>query len=273
MSIFDIEAYFYGYAIRTLALRKEKYMAHTTSAESIQKRIGSGWYSKLNRNMDFTNSAPITYTSVINKTLLLFGIALVFGFSGYSITPAPLLPVGILVSALLGLGVSLAISFYNPLSKPLIYLYAALEGYLLVGFSSIFETKYSGIILQTIAATTIVFILMLAAYRSRIIKFSNKLLTAILVGALAVLLLRIGTLALTGFGLISTNVFSGIDLVITIVAACFAALGLIADFNYIDEAVENKYPEELSYVLAYSLMASLVWLYIELLRLISRGRE
>lgn len=151
------------------------------------------------------------------------------------------------------------------------------------GISGIFNAQYQGIVVQAVLATLCVFGLMFALFRFRVIRMSGKMMKFLMlaVGGYAIFaLVNFGFAMFTGGAMNARNVEITImgmtmplGVVIGIVAVVLASLTLVADFQMIEEGVKHRIPEKYSWTCAFSLMVTLIWLYIEILRLISYFRQ
>ncbi len=146
----------------------------------------------------------------------------------------------------------------------------------------IFETQFSGIVLQAVLATLCVFGVMLALFKFKGVRYGSKMMKfmMIAVGGYAIFsLINFGVAMFTGTGgarAIEINIMGmtmPLGVIIGIFATILAAMTLIADFQMVEEGVKRRIPEKYSWLCAFSLMTTLIWLYIEILRLISYFRN
>ncbi len=151
-------------------------------------------------------------------------------------------------------------------------IYAVLEGLFLGGISAFFAMQYSGIVVQAVGLTFITFFIMLTTYRTGLIKVTEKFRTIILVATGAVALMYFITFILGFFG-VNTGYIHGNGLLsigISIAVIAIAALNLLLDFDFIDRASQQGAPKYMEWFGAFGLMVTLIWLYIEFLRLLSK---
>ncbi|OFX85674.1 MAG: hypothetical protein A2W99_06175 [Bacteroidetes bacterium GWF2_33_16] len=150
--------------------------------------------------------------------------------------------------------------------------YAVLEGLFLGAISAFFEARYPGLVMQAIALTFGTMFILLAGYRTGIIKVTNKLRSGIIAATGAVALVYFISIIFSLFGannlIINSNGILGIG--ISIVIVIIAALNLVLDFDFIYEGSKAKLPKYMEWYAAFGLMVTLVWLYIEILRLLSK---
>ncbi|MYM20637.1 hypothetical protein GSY69_11865 [Brevibacterium sp. 5221] len=218
----------------------------------------------------------MTYDDVFMKSLLCFAVLLVGAAVGWF---APILT---LPAVLGGLVLGLVNAFKKEPSPGLILAYAAVEGVALGGISRAFEGLYNGIVMQAILATLCVFGVMFALFKAKIVRNSPKLMKFLLiaVGGYAIFsLISFGITLVTGFNMrsdVHVSLFGmsfPIGVLISGIAIVLAALTLITDFDMVEQGVRNRIPERYSWLCAFSLMTTLVWLYIEILRLLSYLRS
>jgi len=221
------------------------------------------------------SSRSMTVESTIQRTALLFGLLLITGAVGWFI------PILALPAALSGLGVGLWVSFKREPSAPLTAIYAALQGFALGGISGALESFQPGIVIQAVLATISVFAVVLVMFvnnRLRATPRMTKIFSVAIIGYMLFSLLNLG-LMMTGsidgmFG-INSQTFFGIPIGIPlgILATLLASYSLVLDFEYIKHGVANNVPEKYEWKAAFGLLATIVWLYVEMLRLISIFRN
>ncbi len=154
-------------------------------------------------------------------------------------------------------------------------IYALLEGLFLGGLSAIFEAQYPGLVIQAVGLTFGVFICMLLAYTSRLIKPSEKFKMGIVAATGGIALVYLASLGLRLFGIgipyIHGNGLIGIGFSLFVVT--IAALNLVLDFDFIEQGARRGAPKYMEWYAAFGLMVTLVWLYIEILRLLAKLRS
>jgi len=221
----------------------------------------------------------MTVQGTVNKTglLLLFvvvGAAYTWGLS-HSPTPESAYPWTI-GGALAGFVLALATTFkptWSPISAPI---YAACEGLFLGGISAILEKSYPGIAIQAVALTFAVMFVLLLAYKMRIIQATRGFKLGVIAATGAIALVYVVNFftqlfGLSGFSFLysSTPLSIGISVVVVIIAA----LNLILDFDFIETAARVGSPRYMEWYGAFGLMVTLVWLYLEILRLLAKTRR
>ena len=220
----------------------------------------------------------LTVDDVIMKTLGLFTLLVVVAAGSWMLTanqPSLAMPLWI-AGMLLGLVVGIAIAFRKTVSVPLIVGYAVLEGVFVGAMSQVFEQMYPGLVATAVIATVATFAGMFGAYKVGLIKVTSKsrrifgmaLWGYLLFSLVNVVALLVGWTEGWGFG------GSGMmGLLISSLGVGLASYSLAIDFDSIDHAVRAQVPERYSWLLAHGLIVSLVWLYIEILRLLARLRD
>lgn len=219
----------------------------------------------------------MTYDDVLMKTLLCFGVLLVGAAVGWFI------PVLYIPAALVALGLGLANAFKKEPSPVLILAYALVEGVFLGAVSSYYEAAYGGIVVQAVLATLCVFALMAVLFKFKVVRYSPGFMKFLMlaVGGYAIFSLVNFFFALFSGGAMNARnveitimgVTMPLGVVIGIVAVVLAAMTLVSDFQLIEQGVQNRIPERYSWMCAFSLMVTLVWLYLEILRLLSYFRS
>jgi len=151
-------------------------------------------------------------------------------------------------------------------------IYAILEGLFLGAISAFFEARYPGLVMQAIALTFGTLLIMLFGYRSGIIKVTQKLKAGIIAatGAVALVYLISFIFSMFGAGGLIINSNGIIGIVISLVIVVIAALNLVLDFDFIVKGSQAGLPKYMEWYAAFGLMLTLVWLYIEILRLLSK---
>ena len=184
----------------------------------------------------------------------------------------PYLMGGVIGGLVLGL-----ITIFRPASAPLTApLYAVCEGLALGSLSAMLELTYHGIVIQAVGLTFAVFAVMLLAYRAGLIRATERFRTVVIVATGAIALLYLVDLGLTFFT--SANISfihqSGtIGILFSLLVVGIAALNLILDFSFIEEGVNTGAPKMLEWYGAFGLLVTLVWLYLEILRLLAKLRR
>ena len=161
-----------------------------------------------------------------------------------------------------------------PITSPL---YAAAEGLFLGALSGFFESAYPGIALQAVAATIAVFLGMLGLYAARIIRVTDTFRKVVIGATAGIFFLYLISMVMGFFGMDMPLLHesSGLGIIISLVIIGVAALNLALDFDFIERGSQAGAPRQLEWYGAFGLLVTLVWLYIEILRLLSMfyGRD
>lgn len=219
----------------------------------------------------------VTMDDVIMKTLGLFALVLVTGAIGWTVASAnPGLGVMLWMGGMIAtLVLGLVIAFKKTLSVPLIVGYALVEGLFVGAVSQFFDARYPGIVATAALATASTFAGMFLAYRFGLIKVTAKfrrIMTMMIFGyaIFAVVNFIFAMVTNTAFG------FGGsgpLGIAISVFAVGLASFSLALDFDQIEYAIRSGAPQKYSWLLAHGLIVTVVWLYIEFLRLFARLRE
>jgi uncharacterized YccA/Bax inhibitor family protein len=221
----------------------------------------------------------MTLKGTINKTGLLLlcvvGTAAwtwnIFMRSGNAQSVMPLL----LVGAIGGLIFALITTFkktWAPVTAPI---YALLEGLVLGAISAMFEMRYHGIAIQAVSLTFGTMFALLLAYRSGLIPVTQNFKLGIIAATGGIALFYVAQIVLGLFGIhFSTINGSGpIGIAFSVFVVIVAALNLVLDFDFIESAVTAGAPKYMEWYGAFGLMVTLIWLYLEILRLLSKLRS
>jgi len=174
-----------------------------------------------------------------------------------------------------GFVVSLVLIFKSEWAKaPLVLLYSAAMGVALGGISGIFDAIYPGIAAQAIIGTAGVFVGMLVVYKTGAVRVTPRF-TKWLMGALiGVTVLMVANLVASLFGVnLGLRDGSWLSIVFSLVVIAVASFSLLLDFDQADQAIRGGAPAKFAWYIAFGLMTTLVWLYIEILRLLSYLRQ
>ena len=203
---------------------------------------------------------------VVIKTGIMFAVLLPLAASTSG--QNRLLTIG---GVIVGLVLGLIVSFKQSTNPALILSYAAAEGLFLGGISQRSRTRWDGIVPQAVLATLCVFAVALAAYKSGRVRATPKFQRTVLIamgGYLVFCLVNLVVMLFGGGG--DFGLRQGpLGIAIGLFAVGLAAAMLILDFDFAEQGVKNGLPERYSWLAAFGLVVTLVWLYIELLRLIA----
>ncbi len=219
----------------------------------------------------------MTLQGTVNKSamlLVLLVIASAWTWTRASANPAVALQ-GTLLAALVACGVGLVTVFqkaWAPITAPV---YAVLEGLVLGGLSFVFERQYPGIVMQAVALTFGVLVALLAAYTSRLVQATENFKLGVVAATGGICLLYLVDLVMMWFGrripMIHESGPWGIGF--SLIVVVIAALNLVLDFDFIEQGSRTNQPKYMEWYAGFGLMVTLVWLYLEILRLLAKTRR
>jgi uncharacterized YccA/Bax inhibitor family protein len=222
-------------------------------------------------------SGTMTVQGTVDKTALLLLLALATASASWVLGTGggPGVAGWALGASLAGLVVAIATIVrprWAPVTGPI---YALLEGVVLGVVSMWFEARYRGIAIQAVALTFGVLGAMLALYRTRVIKVTQRFRAGVLAATLAIFVVYLVALVLGLFGVQVPllNDASPLGILISLAIVTVAALNLVLDFDLIDRGARSGAPAYMEWYAAFGLLVTLVWLYLELLRLLAKLRE
>lgn len=229
--------------------------------------------SVFDKNRIVLEGEPLTRTGTIAKTVLLFAILCAGAFFGFTragtVMGSPAVWIALLI---VGTALSFVTAFVPRVSPVTAPLYALAEGVLVGSISAAFASFYSGIIVEAVLITFAMFLVTLVFYSTGLIRVTHRFRTGILIATLGVGLVYLMDIGLSFFGMgvpfLTGNSMWG--LAINLVIVIIAALNFMLDFDYIDRAQAMGAPKFMEWYMGYSLMVTFVWLYMEVLRLLSR---
>ena len=226
-----------------------------------------------------SRDGAMTLNGTVNRTAFLLILTLVGAMYTWNLFfasngAANLMPY-VLVGALGGFAVALVTIFkktWAPVTAPL---YAALEGVFIGAVSAMFEQRFPGIVMQAVGLTFGTLAALLMAYRSGLIKATENFKLGVVAATGGIMILYLVNIAMGFFGKSMPFIhdsgwlgiaFSGFVVVI-------AALNLVLDFDFIEQGVEQGAPKYMEWYAAFGLLVTLVWLYLEILRLLTKLRD
>ena len=226
------------------------------------------------------DAGAMTLNGAVNKTAILLVLALagaMFTWAQFSAAMAAGNPGAVMPyvwgGAIGGFVVALVTIFkkaWSPFTAPA---YAVLEGLFLGAASAMFELRFPGIVMQAVGLTFGTLAALLLAYRSGLVKATEgfKLGVVAATGGIALLYLVNLGMRLFGFeGMDFIHQSSTVGILFSVGVVIVAALNLVLDFDFIEQGVEQGAPKYMEWYAAFGLLVTLVWLYLELLRLLSK---
>ena len=211
----------------------------------------------------------MTIEDVVAKTGFLFAILVVVGAIAWG---ANLGQGALLIGFLGGFVLAMVISFSKTIKPGLVVAYAALQGLALGTISKYYETFYPGIVSQAVIGTIAAFTGVLFMYRSGRLRATPQVTRAVIGAAIGYFILGLVSLVASFFGVGQGYGFygvSGLGLLLAVAGVALASFFLVLDFDQIEKGVAAGVPEKESWRASFGLMVTIVWLYLEVLRLIS----
>lgn len=243
-----------------------------------QEQSGNPALSKkaMERVMAVESADHATVGGTVFKTvilILLVAIAGVFGWRavGQISGSAAIVLIGAAIGALVfGLTASFAPKT-TPITAPL---YALAEGVLLGAVSRWANDAYGNIVVQAIALTGVIFFSTLFLYQARIVKVTEKFRSIVLIATVGIMLYYVVAFIMSLFGATAPLIWDTgtFGIIFSLAVIFIAALNLLLDFHFVESAAANKAPKVFEWYGAFGLTVTLIWLYIEILRLLGKTR-
>lgn len=227
-------------------------------------------YSPAGVEVPKISTRKMTVEGTMNRAMTLFAMFLVTAIVTWQMQL-----VGLIFPAMIvGLGLALWASFSKKVRVGVMIAYAAVQGVFVGGLSLIFETVYEGIVMTALSATLITAGIMFVAYRQQWIRVTSKfrqILTFALLGYMGFAIVNLFVAMFTGNSAYS----SSLGWLIALVGVGLASVTLVMDFADIEQAAQLGVDADFEWKLAFGLMVTLIWMYIEILRLLAilRGND
>ena len=210
----------------------------------------------------------MTAAGAVNKTIMLTMVMAIVAFFSYTTPMSIFMPVGALGAAAVYFFTSWKPQ-YSPITAPI---FALLEGLFVGTISAVYAYEFEGIVFQALSATIGVLLTMLMVYKSGLIKVTQKFRMGVsmAVGAIMLLYLVSWVGHFVGFEIPYLHEGGAIGIGITVVIIGIASLNLLLDFDNFDKGEQAEAPKFMEWYYGMGLLFTLVWLYVEFLRLISK---
>lgn len=232
------------------------------------------------------NRAPesaMTYEDTVAKSFISFVVLLVGAAAGWILTSMnPAAGAGLMMFAGIGAFVLAMVNIFKKEPTPaLILAYAALEGALLGGISLVFDAQWSGIVAQAVIATIVVVGVTLALFATGKVRASARATKIFFIAIISYLIFSVVSMLMQAFGatsgmfgLNSVEIFGiPLGLIIGPLVILLAAYSLVLDFDMIQRGVANKAPAKFAWTGAFSIMVTVVWLYMQILQFLAIARD
>ena len=212
----------------------------------------------------------MTIEGTVNKTAISLFLLIGTGYLTFEVMN----PILLITCGVGGFIVAIITIFKKEWAPVTVPIYAILEGGLLGGISYMYNTMYDGIVTNAIYLTIGILLSLLMTYRSGLIKPSEnfKLGIAAATGGIAIVYLINFVMGFygSGMGIMSINNSSMMSIGFSLVVIVIAALNLVLDFDFIEEGAEKGAPKYMEWYGAFGLLVTLIWLYLEILRLLAK---
>jgi uncharacterized YccA/Bax inhibitor family protein len=221
----------------------------------------------------------MTVEDTVMKSAIAFGVLVVGAVAGWALGAT--MPALVFGAAIIGFILAMVNIFKKEPSAPLILAYAAAQGVFVGGISYIFEQSWSGVVLQAVVATLVVVGVTLALFASGKIRASKKATKVFLIAMVGYLVFSLVNMGLqifgvtdNAFGLRSEEIFGiPLGLILGVLCVIMGAYSLVLDFDYIQKGVQNRAPRKFGWSGAFGIMVTVIWLYLEILRMIAITRD
>ena len=225
----------------------------------------------------------MTYEDTVAKSFISFLVLLVGAAAGWILTSMnPAAGSGLMIFAGIGAFVLAMVNIFKKEPSPaLILAYAALEGALLGGISLVFDAQWSGIVAQAVIATVVVVGVTLALFATGKIRASARATKIFFIAIISYLIFSVVSMLMQAFGatngtfgLNSVEIFGvPLGLIIGPLVILLAAYSLVLDFDMVQRGVANKAPAKFAWTGAFSIMVTVVWLYMQILQFLAIARD
>ena len=233
-------------------------------------RSGNPVLSKKTFNNTTYSVNKMTIEGTVNKTAISLFLLVGAGYLTFDVIN-PILLIGCGIGGLIIAIITVFKKEWSPITVPI---YAVLEGGMLGGISYMYNSLYDGIVTNAILLTVGILVSLLIAYRSGYIKATENFKLGIFAatGGIGIIyLINFGMSFFgSGLGVMSINNASPLSIGFSIVVVIIAALNLVLDFDFIEEGSEKGAPKYMEWYGAFRLLVTLIWLYLEILRLLAK---
>ena len=237
------------------------------------RRSGNPALSKRTfNNLKSTTGEVMTLDGTVNKTAMSLAILLFAAYYTYSNAIMDYVLIGLIGGFIVAL-VTIFKKEWSPITVPI---YAVLEGLYLGGVSKIFGNMFEpGIVPQAICLTLGILIALLFAYKTKIIKVTENFKLGVFAATAGILVVYLISVLMSAFGgrglpIMDPTNTSMISIGFSLFVVGIASLNLVMDFDFIGQGVENGAPKYMEWYGAFGLLMTLIWLYLEILKLLAK---
>ncbi len=246
------------------------HLSYRTSNPALNSNTFS---EQINNNSSLLLDSKMTIKGTVDKT----AISLVLLIASAYYTFSPNMESMILFGSIGGLILAIVTIFKKDWAPYTVPLYAILEGLALGSISYFYNTQYEGIVLQAISLTVLILFSLLFAYRTKIIKPTENFKLGVFAATGGIVLLYFINFIMgffgTGISLLSPQNSSMMSIGISLAIIVVASLNLVIDFDFIEEGAEKGAPKYMEWYGAFGLLVTLIWLYLEILRMLAKLRS
>lgn len=222
-----------------------------------------------------TSTATIAGTSI--KILLFLTMCIVSGYFGWQAMANASGSAGLILagSAIIAFIAAIVTVFKPNLAMFTGTIYALAQGYVMGAISQVYNVDFNGIVVQAIGLTGAIFFVSLWAFWLGLIKVTQKFRIGVVIATLGVALYYVVAMVLGLFGVTAPLIFDTgtFGIIFSLVIVFIATLNLMLDFDFIKQAEQRKMPKYFEWYGAFALMVTLIWLYLEVLRLLGKTRS
>jgi uncharacterized YccA/Bax inhibitor family protein len=215
----------------------------------------------------------MTIKGTVDKTAIGLFLLIFSAYYTFSAEMSYMIPVGIFGGLIIAI-ITIFKKEWSPITVPI---YAILEGLALGSISFYFDEKYNGIVIQAIGLTLCILASLLIAYRSGIIKATENFKLGVFAATGGIFLIYFVSFIMsffgTSFSVLSPNNSSLMSIGISLFIVVIASLNLVIDFDFIEEGAEKGAPKYMEWYGAFGLLVTLIWLYLEILKLLAKTRN
>ncbi len=209
----------------------------------------------------YVSDRPVTYANVAIKTIILIAIAAISAYLTITNIAAENFSWGYIIAAMIVAFVSVIIGSRSVRLAPIFgVIYAAAEGMILGVISLLYASYYEGIVPTALGTTFIVFIVMLLLFSTNIIKVNQKFASFLVVALISVIIMSLLSIFFN---------LGSLYYVVVFISAALSAFFLLWDFQRIKDFVDSGADQQVGWILSLGLMVTVVWIYVEMLRLLA----
>ena len=235
--------------------------------------LNSNTFKNPVKNSSLYLDKTMTIQGTVDKTALALCLVVISGYYSFSQANLTLMA----LAGVIGLFLFLTLIFKKSWAPFIVPLYSISQGFVVGGISYYYNSQYDGIVLQAVLLTILVLFSMLFAYRSKIIKPSKNFKLAIFSSIMAIFLIYVIGFFMglfgTGLSILDPRNSSLASIGFSVFVVAIGAFSLVIDFDFIEEGAEKGAPKYMEWYGAFGLLVTLIWLYVEILRLIAKLRN